>query len=278
VTALALALGASVAWGASDFLGGLASRRMPLLVVLFGAQTAGLVLALAAWALAGATLPSSGAAGAAGLAGLAELAGFACLYRGLAAGAMGMVAPLAALAAVLPVAAALAGGQSLSAPVATGAGLALAGSAACAVEPGTGVWRPARGALLGIGAAACFGVFFVGLGDAAATAGPGAVLCGRVASVVVLAALLAVRGTPAAAVRADMGRLAALGALDVAANLGYAAACEGGLRGGVAVLGSLYPLTTVLLARAVLRERLGAARRAGAAAVIAGVALISAAG
>jgi len=76
--------------------------------------------------------------------------------------------------------------------------------------------------------------------------------------------------------RPDVVVIAALGALDVAANLAYAGAAVGGADATVAVLASLYPLTTVLLARALLHERLGAARLAGVLAVLGGIALISA--
>jgi drug/metabolite transporter (DMT)-like permease len=80
------------------------------------------------------------------------------------------------------------------------------------------------------------------------------------------------RGRPA---RPDAVVIAALGALDVLANLAYASAAVGGADATVAVLASLYPLTTVLLARALLHERLGAARVAGVVSVLGGVALIS---
>jgi hypothetical protein len=84
--ALALALGASIAWGGSDFVAGLASRRMPLLAVLVGSQVAGLLLLLGLLAVTGEAPPPSGAVLAAAIAGLAELIGFAALYRGLASG------------------------------------------------------------------------------------------------------------------------------------------------------------------------------------------------
>src|SRR4051794_4321990 len=100
---LTLAMGASIAWGASDFLGGMVSRRLPVAVVLLGAQLVGLLLAAVAWAAVGAPLPSAEAAALGGAAGVAELLGFALLYRGLAIGQMGAVAPLSAMAAVLPV-------------------------------------------------------------------------------------------------------------------------------------------------------------------------------
>jgi drug/metabolite transporter (DMT)-like permease len=102
------------------------------------------------------------------------------------------------------------------------------------------------------------------------------VLAGRVASVSVLALLVAVRPPGARPTRRDAGVIAALGALDVAANLAYAGAAAGGADATVAVLASLYPLTTVLLARGLLHEQLGAPRLAGVVAVLGGVALISA--
>ena len=272
---LTLALGASVAWGASDFLGGLASRHLPVVVVLLGAQAVGLALAGTAWLLTGAQLPAVEVMALAGAAGIAELLGFACLFRGLAIGDMSTVAPLAALAAVLPVAVSLGGGQQVAAVEAGGMLLAIVGSAVTAADPGSR--RVVRGAGLGLGAALCFGAFFVFLGEASESGGPAAVLCGRVASVSVLALIVAAR-PPAGArpARPDVVIIAALGALDVAANLAYAGAAVHGADATVAVLGSLYPLTTLLLAHALLHEHLGRPRLAGVAAVLGGVALISA--
>ena len=271
--ALTLALGASVAWGASDFLGGLASRRLPVVLVLLGAQAVGLALAVAVWGVAGAEL-SPRALGLGGAAGLAELAGFACLYRGLAIGEMTAVAPLAALTAVLPVAVAVGGGEHVAAAEAGGMALAVVGSAVTAAEPSDR--RVARGAGLGLGAAVCFGAFFALLAEAGQSAGPAAVLGGRLASVAVLALLVCAARRAGRPSRPDALVIAGLGALDVTANLAYAAAAAGGADASVAVLASLYPLTTVLLARALLRERLGASRLAGVVAVLGGIALISA--
>jgi drug/metabolite transporter (DMT)-like permease len=271
--ALTLALGASVAWGASDFLGGLTSRRLPVIVVLLGAQAVGLALALAVWGFAGAEL-SPGAMVLGAAAGLAELAGFACLYRGLAIGEMTAVAPLAALTAVLPVLLAVGGGEHVATFEAGGMVLAILGSAVTAAEPtGRGA---VRGAGLGLGAAVCFGAFFALLGHASETGGPTAVLAGRLASVTVLAIAVFAARRGDRPERADVLAIAALGALDVAANFAYAGAAAGGADASVAVLASLYPLTTVLLARALLRERLGASRLTGVVAVLGGIALISA--
>jgi drug/metabolite transporter (DMT)-like permease len=276
VEAIALAFGASVAWGASDFAGGLVTQRLPLRAVLLGAQLGGLVVALAAWIASGARMPSPGAAAAGALAGGFGVLGFACLYRGLARGAMGVVAPLAALGAVVPVGLSVARGDAVALPTALGAAVALLGSAACAREAGRR--HLAEGALLGLGAALCFGVFFAALGTAAASGGPAAVTASRVSAIAVLLAVGAVRRVAAGdrRVRTAGGALAAVGALDAVADLGYAAACANGVHAGPAVVASLYPLTTVLLARLLLHEHLDRGRWAGIAAVLGGIALISA--
>ena len=273
--ALVLAFGASVAWGASDFVGGLVTQRMPLRRVLLGAELGGLAVAAPAWLLSGGGVPSAGPLAIAAAAGGLGLLGFACLYRGLARGAMGVVAPLAALGAVVPVALSLARGEALAASTALGATVALLGSAACAREPGS--LRAAEGALLGLGAAVCFGAFFAALGSAAESGGPAAVTVSRLSAVAIL--LLA-------GARADLRvrhagwsaalPLAGVGTLDAVADLGFAAACAGGVHAGPAVVASLYPLTTVLLARIVLREHLARGRWVGVSAVVTGIALITA--
>jgi drug/metabolite transporter (DMT)-like permease len=152
--------------------------------------------------------------------------------------------------------------------------LAIAGSAVTAADPGAR--RLARGAGLGLGAALCFGTFFVFLGEASQAAGPAAVLCGRLTSVGILATLVVAQRPAARPARNDGLAIAVLGALDVAANLAYAGAIVSGSDATVAVIASLCPLTTLLLARALLHERLGAPRLAGVIAVLGGVALISA--
>src|SRR5204862_885873 len=137
--ALALALGASVAWGGSDFVAGLASRRMPLLV---GSQVAGLVLLLGLLAVSGEAAPPGGAVLAAAIAGVAELAGFAALYRGLAVGPMSIVAPISSAAALVPVTASLITGERPATAAAVGMGLVLMGAALACAEPEGAASRP----------------------------------------------------------------------------------------------------------------------------------------
>ena len=205
-----LAFGASVAWGASDFLGGLASRRMPVAAVLFWAQLAGLTLAAAAWLVAGAPVPGARVALLGGAAGLAELAGFAFLYRGLAIGEMSSVAPLAALTAVLPVGVAVGAGERVAALEAAGMVLAVAGSAMAAGDPDRR--RAARGAGLGLAAAACFGIFLLALGEAGESGGHAAVVAGRLSSVLVLGTFVAARGSRPRGPAPRQGRARARGA------------------------------------------------------------------
>lgn len=272
---LTLAFGASVAWGASDYLGGLASRRLSVLVVLFGAQAVGLALAWLVWLATGAEVPGARTLLLGAGAGVAELAGFFFLFRGMAVGEMSVVAPLAALTGVLPVAAALASGRRLATVEAVGMVMALSGTALAARGEGGGRLF-ARGAHHGLLAALAFGAFLLGLGAAGEAGAPGAVLAGRLASVTILGVAMIARAGGTADGRGAWRILVALGALDVLANLAYAGAAAEGEKAVIAVLASLYPLTTVLLARALLGERLGPARAIGVCLVLCGIGALSA--
>jgi drug/metabolite transporter (DMT)-like permease len=279
--ALALALGASVAWGGSDFVAGLASRRMPLLAVLVGSQAAGLVLLLGLLAATGEARPPGGAVLVAALAGVAELAGFAALYRGLAMGPMSVVAPISSAAALVPVTASVLTGERPSAAAGVGMGLVLLGAALACAEPGDGTARHPRGVLpgaaLAVLAALCFGAFFVGMDSAAHEAGAvWAVALNRSTSVSVLVFAFALMRPRVGAGRTDLAAVAAVGLLDAGANAMFAFALTQGLLSTVSVLGSLYPVTTVVLAVMVLDERVAPRQAAGVAIVLAGIGLVSA--
>jgi drug/metabolite transporter (DMT)-like permease len=281
--ALGLALGASVAWGGSDFLAGLATRRLGVLRVLALSQGIGLVALLALVAVAGRSAPPASAALAAAAAGLAELAGFWALYRSLALGPMSVVAPLSSLAAIVPVVVAVSTGERPSAACAGGLALALAGGALVALEPSRGGGatgrRVAPGACLALVSALAFGTFFVAMGAAAHGAGPAwAAALSRTASVAALGLVLATQRRPVRAGRADVRAVGAVGLLDAGANGLFAVALTEGLASTVSVLGALYPVTTVVLAAVALRERVRPAQAAGILAVLAGVGVVSAAG
>ena len=273
-----LALAASLSWGIADFVAGLRSRRLPLLTVLVVVQSAGLLSIGAVVALRGEAPPGVTHALYAALAGVAGAIGLAALYRGLAVGAMSVVAPIAATGAIVPVVAGIATGDRLSAAQALGVVLALAGVVLAAREPG----RSATGSAVAAGvvpalvAALAFGLLLVAL-DAGAEADPlWATLILRATSWTLIgAAALAVR--PALAVaRPDVAALALVGVLDTGANALFAAASTRGLLSVVSVLGQLYPIATVLLARIFLHERLARPQQVGVAGAFAGVALLTA--
>jgi uncharacterized membrane protein len=271
MVAIALALGASLAWGLSDFLAGVKTRELAVVWVLLVSQTTGLVLVTAAALLSGDPLPSLHAVAWAAAAGVAELIGFAAFYRALAVGAMAVVAPVSATAAIMPVVVGLAGGQVPTTMQAIGIVLALSGAALASSEPGR---RTAAGVGLAVVAAIAFGTFFVGMDRAADDGALWAVASSRAVAVgVVFAAVALLRPPPLGG--AAYAPLAAVGALDIGANVMFAVALTVGVAGIVSVLGSLYPLATVILARAVLHERVNRHQRTGVLAALTGIALVS---
>ncbi len=274
MAAILLALGASVSYGVGDFLGGVTSRRTHVLAVLLISQAAG-AAGVAVWVLAaGEPFLGRGAALAALAAGLCGVLGLAGLYRGMAIGAMGVVAPISALAAAIPFTVGIARGERPSALQIAGALVALAGLVLVSRSPGELGPRLAAGVGLALVAALGFGFYFVFLDIAADDSAPWAVLVARLASTTV-----ALTATLAAAVSLAMPRrlllaVLAVGACDTGANVLFALATTRGLVSVVSVLTSLYPAVTVALAALLLRERLTRVQLAGAAAVLAGAALL----
>jgi drug/metabolite transporter (DMT)-like permease len=278
VLGVVLALGSSVIWGFADFVGGLQSRRLPLLAVLVWAQLTATALAAAYVALAGDPLPSGRAVAWAAGAGVLGAAGLAAFYRGLAIGSMSIVAPVAATGAIVPVLVGVLGGERPSAAQLAGIGVALVGIVLAAREPGEHVDRAvARTALaLALVAAVGFGLFFVGLQRSTASAGVGwSLLVVRTAQVTLLLTAAAVARPRLALSPRALAPLALVGACDLIANAMFAAATTMGLLSVVAVLGSLYPAVTVLLARTVLKEKVSRVQEAGVLAVLIGVVAIS---
>jgi drug/metabolite transporter (DMT)-like permease len=278
VAALLLAFASSVAWGAGDFLGGLKSRRLPLLNVLVAAQLTGLVLIAGFVAIRGEGPPGGDLAFWGPFSGLAGAVGLAAFYRGLAVGNMGVVAPISATAAVVPLVVGVAGGDRPGELQYVGIALALFGVVLASREEVAGRLggRTARGAGLALLSALGFGLFFVGMDHASDEDVAWAILANRLTSATVLLAAFAVLRPPLAARRADIPVLALIGVLDIGANAMFAVASTQGLVSLVSVLGSLYPLTTVGLAAVVLGERPHRLAQVGVALALCGVALIAA--
>jgi drug/metabolite transporter (DMT)-like permease len=155
------------------------------------------------------------------------------------------------------------------------AGVVLASRELDQDRPATAV--PARTSiLLALVAAVGFGTFFIGMDRAAAASVPWTMLAARATSVLAVAIAVAVARVPLPRTPRRLGALTVVGLLDVGANGLYAWATTKGLLSVVAVLGALYPVSTVLLARVVLEERVRRVQEVGIVAALAGVALIAA--
>ena len=278
--ALATSLASAASWGISDFLGGLQTRRLPVLGVLAVSQPAGLVLIALFIAFAGADSISAGKLAIAFLAGAASLGGLAAFYSAMAMGTVSVVAPIAALGVVVPVVFGLAEGESPGALQLAGLVPAIAGVVVLSYEERPEEVESARTARLSIALAIVaglgFGIFFTGL-DAASADRPGwAILAVKVGGVAtVLLALLATRPR-LDGVRAAWPVLIVIGVFDVLANALFAIASIKGVLPVVAVGSSMYPAFTLALAHSVLGERLATLQWAGVVLALGGVAMIAA--
>lgn len=269
-----LALGASLCWGAGDFLGGRAARVVHVLTVVAVSQLIGL-LAVLGWAmLSSDPLPPAADVAPAAAAGVGGAIGLAALYRSMAIGAMGVVAPISALAPLLPLAVGIASGGRPSPVQLLGTALALTGVAVLSREPGNGR-RRAAGTGLALVAAAGFGAYFVLLDAAADTSVPWAVAIARATAATLSVAAAWRLAAPLRPPRAVLPVLVAVGLADVGANVLFGLASTRGLLAVVSVLASLYPVVTVALARLVLGERLAVSQRLGGAGAIAGASLVA---
>jgi drug/metabolite transporter (DMT)-like permease len=261
-----LALGAALSYGLADFVGGVASKRAGAWAVALVAQVGGGVVLLAG----GLVLPGDPSAADlrwAVAAGVANGFGTAFLYRGLAGGRMGVVAPVSGVgAALVPVAVGVLSGERPSAMVWAGIALALPGIWLVSREPvdegGTRV-STAEGVLDGVLAGLGFGSLFAVLAQIDEGAGllPLA-LNQAVAGVAVVAVATALGG--AWLPRDPWALLGTVsGVLGGAATLAFLVASNQAYLSVTAVLASLYPAFTVLLAATVLREHVHRAQGLG---------------
>lgn len=275
--ALAISLASAFSWGVSDFLGGVQSRRLPVLGVLAVSQPAGLILIALIIPLTGADPISADKLIVAFLAGAASLGGLGAFYAAMAMGTVSVVAPIAALGVVVPVAVGLAVGEAPAPIQLAGLVPAMAGVVILSYEDDPAHVRVVRRSIvLAIVAGLGFGVFFTGL-DLAAADRPGwAILAVRVGGVTTVAAALLVARPRLDAVPAAAPVLITIGAFDVLANALFAVASTKGVLPVVAVGGSMYPAFTVALAHGVLGERLARVQWAGVVLALAGVVMIAA--
>jgi drug/metabolite transporter (DMT)-like permease len=278
VFAIALGLAASLSWGVADFIGGIQSRRMPVVAVVLGSQLAGLVLVAAVVAVRGEPPPGGDFALYAALSSLAGIVGLTAFYRALSIGSMGVVAPLSSCAAAIPLVVGVATGDRPSSLQGVGVAIAIVGVLLASREATEhGGAAVAKGAGLALVSAVGFGCFFLAIDKASDGDVLWAVAVNRTLSVFLLGAALLISRPQLGLKPKDMRTLAIVGVLDILANGFFALAATKGLVSVVAVLASLYPVVTVVLARLILKERLQAIQRIGAALALTGAALISAA-
>jgi drug/metabolite transporter (DMT)-like permease len=285
--AILLGLAAAATYGAADFAGGLVSRRVNPVCVVFVSQLAGVLLVGVVLPLEGTALDANAIAWGAA-AGVGGGGGVVFLYRGLARARMSVVAPITAVeAAMIPVLYGLISGEEPGWLALTGIAIALVAVAlvsapradeAASVEEGgrarSRLSQPgiADALVAGLG----FGCFFIFLSHAGESSGMWPLVGSKISSIslVALAALVA-RSSLKPAAGTWTGILVA-GVLDAAANVFYLLASRAGLLTLAAVATSLYPASTVLLARVVLRERMSGGQLAGLALVVAGVSMMAA--
>lgn len=270
----ALALAAAASWGVGDFLGGLKSRSLSPIAILIVAQPIGLAL-LAIWVAARGEGPPGSSVLWACLASVLGTTGLVAFYRGMAAGALSIVAPIAGAGAAIPVVWGLARGDHPSGLQELGFVAAFAGVILASFERRPQATRVAAGAGWAVIAMLAFGAYYIPMHAASHGDFLWAAFVFRLTSTTLIAcAWLVLR--PHRARRADLPVLASIGVLDTGGNVFFAAASSRGLVSVVSVLASLYPVVTVLLARAVLHERVHRSQELGIALALGGIVLISA--
>lgn len=260
---IALGLVAALLYGSSDFGGGLASRRFGSLQVTVIGSAVATVLAWATLIAVGGPGPSFRAVAWGLASGLAGGAGTLVLYRGLARGQMSVVGPLSAVgAAVVPVAAGVALGERPSILAVAGVLVSLPAIVLVAAS-GSVRGKLGAGLLDGLAAGLAFGILFVGLAQAGRDAGLWPVACEQTGALLLTLAVAVKSREPLRIPLRAAGLPVLAGASGMAATLAYFYATHFSMLAIAAVLVSLYPGFTVMLARLILNERFSPAQRAG---------------
>ena len=271
-----LAILSAVFYGAADFTGGIVTRRVSAIPVVLISQASGLVLVALVMSLLSAAAPRAADLWWGAGAGLAGGIGVAFLYYALATGTMSVVAPTTAVAAVgIPVITSIALGERPGWLAVAGIALGIAAIALVSRQTQTPAEAPRpsglRPALL---SGVAIGLFLLALAQTRPASGLWPLLMARLTSVSLFAVIaIAQRRSLRMPIRL-FGLAVAGGAVDMLANTLYMLAAQIGPLSPVVTLCSLYPASTVLLARVVLGERLNGWQTAGVAAALVAVVLI----
>jgi drug/metabolite transporter (DMT)-like permease len=272
----ALAVLSSITYGAADFLGGLAAKRSSTVSVVVVSQLAGLILMLLSVPFLPPASPTAIDTAWGVASGLAGGIGVAMLYRGLAIGVMSVVAPVTAVCAVIiPLVVGLVLGERLTALAILGVQLAIMAivlvSQSGDIEE---VKRATTGLQIAIASGIAIGIFLVFLQRTGPSAGLWPLIAARGVSVAIFTAAGLISRETLIPRCKSMPIIIGGGALDMLANILYLLAVRQGLLSIVATLTSLYPASTIILARIVLRERLRPLQHAGVACAVLAIVLI----
>jgi len=270
-----LSLSAAISWGAADFSGGIATKAANVFSVVVVAHATGLAFMLLLALLVGEPIPAWTSLLWGIVAGLAGGIGLAALYKALAVGKMGINAPLSSvITAVVPLLFSFSTEGLPHAMQMIGFVLALVSIWLIATQRGTGDGSQGMG--LAVVAGIGFGGFllFIKLAGSEAVFWP--LVSARSASFLLMLAITVIRGGDWKHSRGSVSYMLLAGILDSGANALYVAAAQRGRLDVAAVLSSLYPASTVILARLVLKERLSRLQRVGMAAALIAVSLIAA--
>ncbi|MFI5253919.1 MAG: EamA family transporter [Candidatus Limnocylindrales bacterium] len=275
-----LGLASAGTWGTADFLGGFVARRIGALPTAAASQAIGLLGALTIALLAGERVPGALPLFWGAVAGLCGVSGVVAFYRALADGTMGIVSPVVAvIGAAVPTVVGILLGDRIAPPALAGIACALVAIVVVSgFTPGQRSGSVERAALpLIVAAGLGFAGFFLGIDQAVRAGGEvwwplvAARAASAVVSLVVVARIGGLRPSP----WGEWRLLVAVGLGDLLGNAFFVLANDQGTLGAAAVLSSLYPVTTVLLARVVLGERLRVGQAIGVGLALLGVVLIA---
>lgn len=272
---IVLSLVCAVVWGTADYCGGTASRRSTPTTVLLWSNVVALPPLVVVAAATGDLSSGVGAIGWGAVAAVAACIGILALYRGLATGVMGVVAPIASTSVIVPVAFGLATGSSVSVPCAIGIAVAIVG-VVLAGGPHLRDFRSGghRPLVLAIVAALGIGISLVAVAEGSRTSAATTLVVMRLGYLAILVPAALLARTPRRPDPRDRAFVAIAGLGDVLAVGLYAIATRSGPLPIVAAISSMFPVTTLLLARRFHHERLDREQTIGVVVALVGVVLV----
>lgn len=272
--AIVLGLASAVFWGAGDFGGGLTSRRAPLFGVVLGSQVIGGLIAGFLFLVRGEPVPAPADVGWSVATGIFGAIGVTTLYHGLAVGRMGVVAPVTGvLAATIPVTVGIAT-EGVPDPLVVG-GIALAVVAVILVSRVPAADGRRSGIELAVAAGVGIGLFNTALAQVDESVAFGPLTIVRVLDALLIGAIVLATRSAWRVDRSALPSVGLVGVFDMGGNAAYLLATQAGALAIAATLSALYPVTTVVLAVVLLRERMTTDHALGVAAAVVAIALIA---